>query len=376
MSALILISDSTGNHIQARALSDTCTTANFITENLVTKLNLPTQACSIPIEAVNRMQTLSKHVKQIYCKSLNNKFQRSLTFFTINQITKFSPSEIFPRESISMPKNLKLTDPQVHIPRPIDVLIGSGTTLSLLSIGQINLSENNCDLIMQKTLLGWVIAGGVNTDKNVQSISCKLTDLSNQLTRFWMIEDVGSKDSRSLDDSMCESHYQKHTTRNAEGRYVVKLPFRIDNVDFGNSRNQTYKRFLSLQRRLNVDAQLKEEYCKVMQEYIDLGHMVHVTNEHEPGYYLPHHPMIKSSSTSTKMRVILDASTKTERGISLNGVLLTDPIIQDNIFTILLSFRTYVYVMTSDITRVHPEHNKFHKFCIIIIIMSVLTNFE
>ncbi|XP_057337711.1 uncharacterized protein LOC130675843 [Microplitis mediator] len=359
--------DSAGNYIRARALLDTCATANFITENLTHKLKLPTQICSLPIGAVNGMQTFSKHIVQVACKSLNNKFQKLLSFLTVDRIADLSPSETFPRDMIHIPKNVKLADPQFHIPRTVDVLIGSGTTLSLLSIGQINLSHNDCDLILQKTQLGWVVAGGVNNENDVQPVSCQLTDLSSQLTRFWIIEDAGPKGSRSVDDSLCETHYQRHTTRNADGRYVVQLPFRVENVEFGDSKNQAYRRFLSLQRRLNADPQLKAEYCKVMQEYIDLGHMIHVPDDHEPGYYMPHHPVIKASSTTTKVRVVFDASAKSDKGISLNEVLLTGPTIQDNLFTILLRFRTHVYAMTSDIAQmyrqicVHPNHHKFQR---------------
>ncbi|XP_044575175.1 uncharacterized protein LOC123258984 [Cotesia glomerata] len=365
MSALIQMRDSTGKFIQARALLDTCATANFITENLTNKLKLPMQNCSIPIGAVNGMQTLSKHVVQINCKSLNDKFQRTLSFLTVDEIAELSPNEIFPRNKICIPKNIILADPQFHIPRPVDVLIGSGTTLSLLSVGQINCSQNDCDLILQKTQLGWVIAGGVNNDKNVFPVTCQLTNLSSQLTKFWNIEDVGSNDSRSFDDS--ETYYQNTTTRDTDGRYVVNLPFRVDDVDFGNSKQLAYKRFLSLQRRLNSDSSLKSEYTKVMNEYIDLGHMVHVPDDSGPGYYMPHHPIIRTSSTTTKVRVVFDASAKTDKGISLNEVLLTGPTIQDNLFTILLRFRTFLYAMTSDIAQmyrqicIHPDHHKFQR---------------
>ncbi|XP_044578920.1 uncharacterized protein LOC123261391 [Cotesia glomerata] len=367
MSALIQMRDSAGKFIQARALLDTCATANFITENLTNKLKLPMQNCSIPIGAVNGMQTLSKHVVQINCKSLNDKFQRTLSFLTVDEIAELSPNEMFPRNKICIPKSIILADPQFHIPRPVDVLIGSGTTLSLLSVGQINRSQNDCDLILQKTQLGWVVAGGVNNDKDVFPVTCQLTDLSSQLTKFWNIEDLGSNDSRSFDDSTCETYYQNNTTRDTDGRYVVKLPFRVDDVDFGNSKQLAYKRFLSLQRRLNSDSSLKAEYIKVMNEYIDLGHMVHVPDDSGPGYYMPHHPIIKTSSTTTKVRVVFDASAKTDKGISLNEVLLTGPTIQDNLFTIILRFRTFVYAMTSDIAQmyrqicIHPDHHKFQR---------------
>ncbi|XP_067208930.1 uncharacterized protein [Linepithema humile] len=49
----------------------------------------------------------------------------------------FVPSEIFPRDSVKIPSNIKLADPEFHVPRSVDLLIGAGATLSLFSIDQI-----------------------------------------------------------------------------------------------------------------------------------------------------------------------------------------------------------------------------------------------
>jgi len=72
-------------------------------------------------------------------------------------ITGPIPTEGFPRESIKIPSNIKLADPEFHLPRSVDLLIGSGATMSLFSIGQINLTRDGHDLYLQKTRLGWVV---------------------------------------------------------------------------------------------------------------------------------------------------------------------------------------------------------------------------
>ena len=37
-------------------------------------------------------------------------------------------------------------------------------------------------------------------------------------------------------------------------------------------------------------------------------------------YFIPHHPIFKKSSCSTKVRIVFDASYKTSNGISLNDI--------------------------------------------------------
>ena len=42
-------------------------------------------------------------------------------------------------------------------------------------------------------------------------------------------------------------------------------------------------------------------------------------------FYLPHHGVVKSTSTTTKLRVVFDGSAKSSSGISLNEKLMIGP---------------------------------------------------
>ena len=65
----------------------------------------------------------------------------------------------------------------------------------------------------------------------------------------------------------------------------------------------------------------------VMQEYLDLGHTKAVPREDmskspEVVFYLPMHVVYKTSSTTTKVRAVFDASAKSSSGTSLNDIFL------------------------------------------------------
>lgn len=100
-----------------------------------------------------------------------------------------------------------------------------------------------------------------------------------------------------------------------------------------------------------------------MDEYIQLGHMF-VLKDHKSVKvnYLPHHAVIKESSTSTRFRVVFDASSPTT---SLNDCLLVGPNIQSELFEILIRFRQHPYVLTGDIVKMYrqimikPEHRPY-----------------
>lgn len=152
-SALVLVSNNYGKYIKCRALLDTCSTSNFITAKLAKHLNLSETKCSLTVEAINEMNTTVNSLTKIIFKSLHSEFKKSITCFIVPKITNLVTSDTFPREKISIPSNIKLADPKFYKPSNVDILIGSGPTLSLFSVGQIRLSQYD-DLIFQKTKLG------------------------------------------------------------------------------------------------------------------------------------------------------------------------------------------------------------------------------
>ncbi|XP_011860709.1 PREDICTED: uncharacterized protein LOC105557892, partial [Vollenhovia emeryi] len=313
------------------------------------------------------MNTTSNGAIEFSFHSIHNDFQKKLLFLIVPKIAERVPNATFPRETINIPSNLRLADPQFHLPRPVDIIIRSGATLSLLSIGQINLSRDNCDLFLQKTQLGWVVVGGATSPDGRRIVSCKLTELTEQIAKFWLLEDTTAKPFEVSEDPECELHFTQNTTRDNSGRYTVRLPFRPAEREFGNSRAIALRRFYGLRKRLDANPVLKQEYERVMNEYIDLGHMSLISDEAEGGYYLPHHAITKSTSNTTKVRVVFDASAKTNKGISLNDTLMTGPTIQSKLFEHLVRFRTHRYVLTADIEKmyrqiwVHPNDRQYQK---------------
>jgi len=150
-----------------------------------------------------------------------------------------------------------LADPQFYYPRSVEILIGAGATLSLFTSGQINLSRANGDLYLQKTRLGWVVAGENAVRNHPNNSLCSLTDLEQQIARFWTTEEIQIDTSKSIEEGNCETHFLKHVTRNSDGRYVVRLPFHNDGKRLGESRTVAPKRLYSLKRKLDSNLALK-----------------------------------------------------------------------------------------------------------------------
>ncbi|XP_068144195.1 uncharacterized protein [Drosophila tropicalis] len=230
-------------------------------------------------------------------------------------------------------------------------------------------------LMAQETRFGWVISGPL---QGVPVSSCaafttrvavsREEGLETLLTRFWEVEDLPGKPVGDS-DSVCEVNFQKTTRRDVSGRYTVSLPFRDPtNINLGHSRPGALAQFLKNESRLLKNIPTKTEYDAVIQEYLDLGHMRQVpfdgTNNN---FYLPHHAVFKPDSTTTKVRVVFNASSKSTNGVSLNDILYPGPVLQSDLTTQILNWRFFRVVFNADITKMYrqimvdPIHTPFQR---------------
>jgi len=128
----------------------------------------------------------------------------------------------------------------------------------------------------------------------------------------------------------------------------------MDPKQLGSSRLSAERRLHAIERRLEKHPNLKVQYHKFMKEYEELGHM----KSQEPKqlcYFLPHHAVIKNTSTTTKTRVVFDGSAKTSNGLSLNDILQVGPTVQPDLYSTVLRFRTHQVCFTADITKMYRQ---------------------
>ena len=67
--------------------------------------------------------------------------------------------------------------------------------------------------------------------------------------------------------------------------------------------------------------------------------------------------VVKEASTTTKLRIVFDASGKTSTGYSLKNFLLPGPTLYPLLVDVLLNFRRYPTGMSSSISKMFQEVN-------------------
>ena len=97
-----------------------------------------------------------------------------------------------------------------------------------------------------------------------------------------------------------------------------------------------------------------------MEEYFQLGQAERVPSKDflKPDsecYYLPYHGVVKATSTTTKLRVVFDASAQSTTGNCINDLLIPGPTLYPPVFNILLKFRLHKVGMSADVGKMFQE---------------------
>ncbi|XP_026471910.1 uncharacterized protein LOC113376214 [Ctenocephalides felis] len=364
-----------GEKIRVRCILDTGSEINIITQKLVNSLGINTAPSSVQLTGVNGININGDSIARVSISNESSSFSKQLSFVILDKITNQVPSNYINPSQLNLPVDVTLSDPQFYIPGDIDMLIGVGSFFEILRGESISLGHNLP--VLQNSVFGWFVCGlaypnNKNLSKYKRTFIVNNLTLNKAVSRFWEIEEIDHEEIPNLDDRLCEENFVNNVTRNINGRYTVALPLKPNaSTAIGKSLQQAKRRFLHLESRLNKNENLKRQYCDFINEYIKLGHAYEVPNfeqnisQNSFAYYLPHHAVFKNGCD--KIRVVFDASAKTSTGISLNDVLYTGQKLQQDIFTILLRFRSYNYVMTADIVkmfrqiRVKEEHQDLQR---------------
>ncbi|XP_066261328.1 uncharacterized protein [Euwallacea similis] len=362
--ANILIADEKGEWQRCNALLDSGSQSNLMSERLCRKLNLSFKRINMPLYGISQLVTEIHRQTQAKIKSRFNSFEANLTFLVFPTLTENLPLFKFSRAALKIPGQINLADEHFNEPKNIDILLGVDIFYDLLGSGKMKLGDKLP--VFQETSLGWVIsrnlAGfGSRNQKTVCNLSMNISNkmLNDSLTKFWHVEEFEHSKFLSKEESYCEEYFTQTTTRDKDNSFIVKYPFKIEkNLELGESKPIALSRLKNLERKLEKNEELKKQYVDFMNEYQTLGHMTRqgpIGNDDSmpnSSYFLPHRAVVKDSIT-TKCRVVFDTSCKTSSGVSLNDTLMVDPVVQDELYAILLRLRLRKIVLSANIKMMY-----------------------
>ncbi|XP_058456975.1 uncharacterized protein LOC131434325 [Malaya genurostris] len=359
--ALIRVSDFYGNALIARALLDSCSEYCFITTTLFQTLKLPETATTLSVGGIGG--SIVKSTKSVEAtiapRSLDiSSYSENVQLHVLPKLTSKLPLQAVNSRTLAIPAGVILADPTFCEPGSIDLIIGAEYYYDLLLNERMKLSENGP--ILQRTVFGWVVSGrvpGTNLEiPRTITHTCASIDLRDLLAKFWELESCNNRSTHSVEETMCEEIFDRTTVRDSDGRFIVTLPKKNYVIDqLGDSKSIALKRFFGLEKRLAVNITLKKLYSEFIEEYLSMGHMreIYENGGEMLSYYMPHHAVIKPHSTTTKLRVVFDAFCRSSTGVSLNDGLLVGPVVQQDLLSITLRFRSHKFALVADVAKMY-----------------------
>ena len=384
MTANVMVTGTNGTTITARAFLDSGSTVSLISNNLKRSLALKSSGGSLCVSGVGDFEddTPNPLVNVTLSSTYLPNWKQEITAVALPKVIKNLP--LRDASSVTQMSHLQLqnlADPLYYKPGPIDMILGQNIFPDLFMNGRTTGPPNTPTA--WETVFGWTVMGlypdehpSLAVSASAHFVESDPSDVASDslLMRFWKSEEPPTLDTPlTPEEERIEKHFDEtHKYIKEEQRYMVSLPKTPAKIQLGSNERQALHRGENNEKSL-IRNERYDDFQKVVKEYITLGHARLISHDEylatkDQSYFMPLHAVFKSSSTTTKVRAVFDASAKTDSGFSLNDMLAVGPTLQPTLDQTLLRFRLYTIAISGDISKMYreillsPEDRPLHRF--------------
>uniref|UniRef100_A0ABD2W317 Peptidase aspartic putative domain-containing protein n=1 Tax=Trichogramma kaykai TaxID=54128 RepID=A0ABD2W317_9HYME len=276
--AQIVLADESGNQVQVRAMIDPGTERSFVTERVLTALCVSSSKVHINLYAMGDQcsSTVQKQTQLFLRSKIDVNFSLRAKSLVMRELTGLLPTARLPEDHWPHLRGIVFADPTYYKPDKVEFVIGAELIPFIMLEGLRKGSIGSP--LGQQTVFGWILTGEIipKPDDSPAAVSafhvCAREDLHGLVEKFWQLEDLQPTKHLTAEEQYCENYFTETTTRNADGRYVVRLPF-AKKVSFEGSRDVAVSCLHRMERRLEKSPRLSMLYKNFMDEYIYLKHM-------------------------------------------------------------------------------------------------------
>jgi hypothetical protein len=292
---------------------------------------------------------------------------------TMKKMTKMAiPSQIRQR----IPTGIELADDTLpaHTVVDVDFMIGNDYYEDMMTGRRIALGDG---FWLVESVFGWMPSGRIpeesgQIERPLQVTSNLVltellttngevarlqTECPGSIEDLWRLDLIGINDEPSpVTDDLAIEAFNK-TVEFSDGRYQVTWPWQPNVHELPTNYMLALRRLhslLSRQKALNRWDFL-EKYDKIMKDQLDKGVIEEVPEDSGQGqrtHYLAHHGVETPQKTTTKLRVVYDASARAGPDKpSLNDCMYRGHVFLENILTLLLRFRCWPVAILADIEK-------------------------
>lgn len=253
------------------------------------------------------------------------------------------------------------------------ILLGCADLFSLLSNGLATEHVLPSGLRLIPSKLGYLVAGrsgnpskeeGIDQITTVNTANVADSDEDEDLQSwedFCTFESSGieefegpNAEERRQTDAAVWSEFQQTVERKEDG-YYVRFPWKKDAAQLPDNKSLAVCRLQTLMSKLTANPETLRQYQETISSQQQQGIIEEIDDERDPDgeivHYLPHRAVITPHKSTTKIRIVFDASAHMKNAPSLNDVLHRGPVMLPKLCDILLRFRIGNVALVSDVEK-------------------------
>uniref|UniRef100_A0A914X9D3 Peptidase aspartic putative domain-containing protein n=1 Tax=Plectus sambesii TaxID=2011161 RepID=A0A914X9D3_9BILA len=365
------------NAIEAHLFFDNGSQRSFVTRALADKLKLMTkeeQTLSIYTFASKKPQSMKTSIAQLGI-ILRDGSVKNIQVNVLPMLTGKIQRRPMQKEDLQVIKKSARIDWEDKLPSKNeviepDILIGSDYFWEFMNTKE---TPTCCPsgLYLIPSTVGWLIGGKqegeesaeygsypivTSFEENEQEENQQKSATSTlKIEDYWNLESISIKDLIDTKDDDVAYQQFKDNIKFERGRFHVKWPWKTETPELPDNYWLSYNRLKSLTKRLQEDQDLLIKYDEIIQDQLRKEIVEKVGEDTKVGsiqHYLPHHPAITPLKTTTKLRIVYDASAKSRKNFnSLNECLYRGPVLLPDLAGILMRFRKSPIALTTDIEK-------------------------
>lgn len=364
-----------------RLLLDTGSQRTYITEQLAEKLQLPingSEILTVYTFSTTKPRQLQTPVTELRLL-MKDGSSLHLRVNVVRKITGTLQRACINTKKIEhLLKDITLADsiPTSNETASLELLLGNNYYCDILS-GDVPMKQVIPGLTLMASKLGWILTGRVKCQEAPSAPSVSMltytsspisahlaaqfnaqeppTEHQLPLEDFWKLETPGISESVTVNDDDKAPQKFNDTVRFEDGRYQVTLPWKDESPLLPTNHELAMGRLKSPVNRLMRNPQHLTKYDAVIQDQLQKGIIEVVPDEDSTNtlkHYIPHHEIVTPEKTTTKIRIVFDASAKTRKGSqSLNESLHHGPIILEDLCGLLMRFRLNKVALIADVKK-------------------------
>lgn len=238
----------------------------------------------------------------------------------------------------------------------LGILIGADYLWTINEGGRVDKITKS--LYICESLFGWSLCGAIDNEYfgnkriDVLNIRVMKEGLDEDLRKLWELEGIGikSNDETSNRDLEIMNKFESNL-KFENNRYTTNLLWKDQKENLGSNFKIAKKRFFELNRKLTRDIELFDKYKDIVEKQKENKIIEKVPFENCNGYFMPHWPVIRFDKSTTRVRMVFDASSKEQPFSSLNDCLLPGPNLNPNILDTIINFRKNYIAFSADLAE-------------------------